>query len=343
MSSCCHSCYQPRLTISLFLSSVVLLIFLFFQQFFDITINSSSSFFAFYIFGLIAGFSTCSPITGSLFLSFYKEKKSALIFLISRTITFLIFGYFLGSIGGFSQIFLKNIGITNLIVSLITLILALNFLRIFTLKSTIISKVTRLSAGPVIAGIITFFLPCGFTLTAQSIALVSASPLTSSLIMLSFCLGTISPLILMLISPNKITQNQKFSAYFNQIFGILLLIFSLYSINSSFTLLNLPSFTFAKDNTTKASENIIKMTASPFGYSPNYFKIKAGQKIRWEITDAGSSGCTNAIIAKSLFPETINLVSNTTSIKEFTAPTLPGKYAFSCWMGMVSGTIEVIN
>jgi len=320
------------------ISTLLLFVFLFFQQLFNITINSSSSLFAFYLFGLIAGISTCSPVTGSLFLSFLPQKKSALTFLISRTITFLIFGYFLGSIGGLSQIFLKNIGINNLIVSFITLILALNFLKIISFKNFQIKSVS-----PIIAGILTFFLPCGFTLTIQSIALVSASPLTSSLIMLSFCLGTISPLMLMLISPNKITQNQKFSAYFNQIFGILLLIFSLYSINSSFTLLNLPSFTFAKDNSTKVSENIIKMTASPFGYSPNYFKIKAGQKIRWEITDAGSSGCTNAIIAKSLFPETINLVSGTTSIKEFTAPNLPGKYSFSCWMGMVSGTIEVVN
>lgn len=338
MSSCCHSCFKPRFTISLAISTLLLFVFLFFQQLFNITINSSSSLFVFYLFGLIAGVSTCSPVTGSLFLSFLPQKKSALNFLISRTITFLILGYFLGSIGGLSQIFLKNIGITNLIVSFITFILALNFLKIITFKNFQIKSVS-----PMIAGILTFFLPCGFTLTTQSIALVSASPLTSSLIMLSFCLGTISPLILMLISPNKITQNQKFSAYFNQIFGILLLIYSVYLINSSLTLLNLPSFSFAKEKSSELSENVIKMTASPLGYSPNYFKIKAGQKIRWEITDAGSSGCTNALIAKSLFPETINLISGTTSVKEFVAPSLPGKYPFSCWMGMVSGTIEVIN
>jgi plastocyanin domain-containing protein len=31
-----------------------------------------------------------------------------------------------------------------------------------------------------------------------------------------------------------------------------------------------------------------------------------------------------------------------TSVKEFT-PTKPGKYKFSCWMGMISGIIEVVD
>ena len=85
------------------------------------------------------------------------------------------------------------------------------------------------------------------------------------------------------------------------------------------------------------------MNASASGYSPNTFTVKAGQKVRWEITDTGTSGCTNAVIARSLFQGPVNLVPGTTSVKEFTAPTTPGTYRFSCWMGMISGTIEVIN
>jgi len=43
-----------------------------------------------------------------------------------------------------------------------------------------------------------------------------------------------------------------------------------------------------------------------------------------------------------LFSEEIALTPGQTSIKEFT-PIKPGKYKFSCWMGMVSGTIEVVD
>jgi plastocyanin domain-containing protein len=61
-----------------------------------------------------------------------------------------------------------------------------------------------------------------------------------------------------------------------------------------------------------------------------------------EITDKGTSGCTNAVISKNLFDGEIPLTPGQTSIKEFT-PTQPGKYKFSCWMGMISGIIEVVD
>ena len=84
------------------------------------------------------------------------------------------------------------------------------------------------------------------------------------------------------------------------------------------------------------------MDASSRGYSPNYFKVKAGIPVRWEITDTGTSGCTNAVISKNLFEGEIYLTPGKTSFKEFT-PTKTGKFKFSCWMGMISGIIEVVD
>ncbi len=84
------------------------------------------------------------------------------------------------------------------------------------------------------------------------------------------------------------------------------------------------------------------MDAFSSGYKPNYFKVKAGVPVRWEINDVGTSGCTNAVISQGLFQGAINLSQGQTSVKEFT-PEKPGKYKFSCWMGMISGIIEVID
>ncbi len=70
--------------------------------------------------------------------------------------------------------------------------------------------------------------------------------------------------------------------------------------------------------------------------------VKAGVPVRWEIQDTGTSGCTNAVISRNLFDGEIALTPGQTSIKEFT-PAKAGKYRFSCWMGMISGTIEVAN
>jgi plastocyanin domain-containing protein len=88
---------------------------------------------------------------------------------------------------------------------------------------------------------------------------------------------------------------------------------------------------------------IVKMDASSTGYNPRQITIKAGLPVRWEITDKGTSGCTNAVIARQLFDGQISLTPGTTSVKEFTAPATPGTYRFSCWMGMVTGSFLVAN
>jgi plastocyanin domain-containing protein len=46
-------------------------------------------------------------------------------------------------------------------------------------------------------------------------------------------------------------------------------------------------------------------------------------------------------MARGLFNGTLPLVRGGTAVAEFT-PEKPGRYKFSCWMGMVSGIIDVL-
>ena len=144
---------------------------------------------------------------------------------------------------------------------------------------------------------------------------------------------------------------------FSKVAGILVLFFALFNINNQLNILGYTNFSdIIKPKTSQSSpggnkrkgsppivdgKQVLKMDASSSGYKPNYFKVRAGIPVRWEITDTGTSGCTNAIISKSLFDGEIDLTPGQTSIKEFT-PQNPGKYKFSCWMGMISGIMEVI-
>jgi len=206
-------------------------------------------------------------------------------------------------------------------------------------------------------GAATFFLPCGFTLTAQTLALGSGDPITGALIMLLFTLGTSIPLLLIGLSSIKAFSTPQRSSLYSYVVGFLIIFFSLFNINSQLSVLDLPNLSAilassgVKDQKSSLSDSdlppivdgkqILKMNASASGYSPNYLKVRAGTPVRWEIKDTGTSGCTNAVISRNLFQGQINLVPGTTSVKEFT-PTTPGKYRFTCWMGMVSGTLEVV-
>jgi len=347
-----------------------------------ININSSSSLPAFFVFGILAGVSSCAALVGGLVLSMskqwlqaYSEKDSFfaklqphLMFNIGRIASYAILGAILGALGSKLQLSLKFTSFLTLAISLMMFVLALQMLGVKALRKfqfTMPKFITRYAANeknfqgrymPFVMGALTFFLPCGFTITAQSIALISGSPLQGGLIMFFFALGTLPMLFTIGLSSVKFSGNAKRSEKFLKIAGVLVLFFALYNINSQMNVLGFSSFSNIKATASQSAnisndselpplvsgKQIIKMNASSSGYKPNYFKVKAGVPVRWEITDTGTSGCTNAVISNNLFSGQIDLTPGNTSVKEFT-PEKPGKYKFSCWMGMVSGVIEVVD
>jgi plastocyanin len=172
--------------------------------------------------------------------------------------------------------------------------------------------------------------------------------------MLSFALGTLPMLLTIGFSTLKLATKPHLSGQFLKTAGVLVLFFGLYNLNNQLNVLGWPSLDdlkFRSANFAQVTGNglapivngkqILKMDASAYGYDPNEFKVRAGLPVKWEIRNKGVSGCTNGIISHSLFPDQIRIDKDLV-IKEFT-PEKPGKYKFSCWMGMVSGTIRVID
>ncbi len=373
-----HSSFRPDIYTSLLIASGILTVFFILNKlglFSSFNVNTDSFLPAFFIFGLLAGFSTCAALVGGIILSLSKQWQSlystsdstltrlqpTLIFNLGRLVVFFILGTALGYFGSFFRLSITISSIITVLVSLVMLILGLQMLNIKWAKSISFALPKSLTGSftdetkfqgrfmPFIMGGLTFFLPCGFTLTAQSLALASGNPLSGGLIMATFALGTFIPLLLIGYTSASSQKNPRTAAYFSQIAGILVVIFALYNIGNQINVLGFsPTLPSASANTQNLApiidgKQLLIMDASVSGYSPSTFTVKAGQPIRWEITDRGTSGCTNAIISRTLFDGPINLVPGTTSVKEFTAPTTPGTHRFSCWMGMVTGTIEVVN
>ncbi|MBU3964417.1 sulfite exporter TauE/SafE family protein [Patescibacteria group bacterium] len=353
-----------------------------------INVSSKSSLLVFLVFGFMAGISSCAALVGGIILSmskqwgelysntdsWWKKIQPHLIFNAGRIISYSVLGAVLGAIGSRLNFSLSFGSILVMAVSIIMIFLALQmfgFKAFRKFQFTMPKFITRFIADeshfkgrymPFLMGAFTFFLPCGFTITAQGLALISSSAIQGGLIMLLFAIGTLPMLLMIGLSSVKFSQKPHLSHRFLKIAGILVLFFALYNINSQLNVLGMPSFSdlgansnqpraVVKDNGPQKQDGlapivdgkqILKMDASSRGYSPSYFKVRAGMPARWEITDKGTSGCTNAIISKNLFDGEIPLTPGQTSIKEF-IPGKPGKYKFSCWMGMVSGIIEVID
>jgi sulfite exporter TauE/SafE len=86
-------------------------------------------------------------------------------------------------------------------------------------------------------GALTFFLPCGFTITAQTIALLSASAVQGALIMGFFALGTAPMLLLIGLSSVKFLSKPQLAMTFSKVAGFLVIFFAVYNMYNQFNVL----------------------------------------------------------------------------------------------------------
>ena len=342
-----------------------------------VSISKDSPLPTFFLFGLIAGISSCFAVVGGLLLSlsvqweniYAKDQKHRttpfLMFNIARLLAFAVGGVALGYLGKSLGLSLPNNPIITVIlfvlISLYMLILGLQMLGVKWLSKIHIKTPKFLSKRisderkfrgkymPFLVGALTFFLPCGFTLNAQTIALSLGNPIKGGLILLFFALGTLPLLALISFSSITLSSKPKLKKTFELVAGILVVVFAIYNLNSQLNVLGLPSlsdlksrFSFTQNSAIVSGKSqTLKTVASNSGYYPENATVKAGVPIVWEITDDGATGCTNGIISKQLFGN-----SQVTLKKGLNTVNLPalakGYYKYSCTMGMYSGTITAI-
>lgn len=328
-------------------------------------VKSGSSLFGFLLFGLMAGISSCAALVGGIVLSMSKqwksEKKPHILFNVGRLLSYALVGFLLGIVGKKAGISLTVSSILTFSVAGLMLILGLQMVGLKIAQKVTIAmpkSVTRFIANddlsgktkwmPALIGALTVLLPCGFTITTESLAITSGDPIKGMLMMLSFALGTLPMLLIIGFSSMKILKKPHWSGIFSSVAGIIVIFLALYNINAQIIVLNWGGISIqAKGEARnivpmKNGKQIIKMDALAYGYEPNYIRVREGIPVVWEIEDKGTSGCTNAIVSRGLFEGEIKLTPGQTSVKEFT-PKKAGLYKFSCWMGMVSGTIEVVG
>jgi len=229
-------------------------------------VNSSTvSYGTAFVIGIIASLSTCMAVVGGLVLSmsasFAKEGdkvRPQVMFHVGRLVSFFILGGVIGAIG--SAFALGTIGTFTLgiIIGLVMLILGINLLDIFPWAKKLqpslpkglakhafnTSKLNH-TLTPILVGIATFFLPCGFTQSMQVYTLSTGSFITGAMTMLSFALGTLPVLALLSFSSFGIQKSSKSGIFFKSA-GLVVILFALFNIINSLVVIGAipPVFNF---------------------------------------------------------------------------------------------------
>lgn len=213
-----------------------------------------------FLIGLIASVSSCLAVVGGLILSLSAKiaeddsnnKKPFYLFHIGRLVGFAVLGGVLGLIGKGLGINYMFQAVLMILASFIMIGLGLNLTGIFkkskfTLPSGIFNffrKVEHQTFAPLVLGVGTFFLPCGFTQSMQVAALSSGSLISGSLIMLFFALGTLPMLALLSFGSSSFAHSRHAPLFFKSA-GIVVIGLGIFALISQLTALGIinPLFT----------------------------------------------------------------------------------------------------
>lgn len=202
-----------------------------------------------FVIGLIASVSTCMAVVGGLALSvsanFAKEGdkvRPQVLFHVGRLISFFALGGVIGALGSAFQLGATGIFVLSVVVAIVLLILGINLLDVFPwakkLQPTMPRSIGRRVHGlkninhtltPLLAGVATFFLPCGFTQSMQIYTLTTGSFWAGALIMSAFALGTLPVLALLSFSSLGIHKKAQSGIFFKSA-GLVVIFFGLFNL-----------------------------------------------------------------------------------------------------------------
>jgi len=233
-----------------------------------VNVTDSSSYGLFFLFGLVAGLSSCAALIGGILLSLtkswneryeyntstMKKMEPHMYFHIGRLVGYGVLGALLGWLG--SLFALQNVtlyALITIVVSLVMLLIGLQMAGVRwaqKLQIRLPKFVTRNVGAdnrevkphvPFSVGVGTVLLPCGFTLAAEGLALTSGNPWVGAAMMIFFVVGTMIPLLIIGLISVKGTSNPKRSRTFSFYAGVVLVIFALYNTNAQMNVLGYPS------------------------------------------------------------------------------------------------------
>jgi len=218
-----------------------------------------------FVIGIIASLSTCMAVVGGLVLSmsatFAKEGdkiKPQIMFHSGRIVSFFILGGVIGALGAAFTLSTSATFTMSLIIGIVMLILGINLLDVFMwakkLQPSMPKFISKHAHGiakfnhtltPILVGIATFFLPCGFTQSMQLYTLTTGSFLNGGLTMLSFALGTLPVLAIISFSSFSIQKSSKSGIFFKSA-GLIVILFAIFNIINSLVVIGAipPVFNF---------------------------------------------------------------------------------------------------
>ena len=210
------------------------------------------------LIGIVASVSSCMAVVGGLVLSmsatFAKEGEKVrpqVLFHVGRIVSFFLLGGMIGAIGSAFQLNAFGTFSLSFLVGIVMLIMGINLLDVFhgvkrfqlampkfLSKQALKTSDMAHTITPLLVGVATFFLPCGFTQSMQMYALSTGDFMKGGITMLAFALGTFPALAVLSFSGIGLAEGRNKGVFFKTA-GIVVIAFALFNIINSIVAIGL--------------------------------------------------------------------------------------------------------
>lgn len=323
------------------------------------------------IIGLISSLH-CVGMCGGIMLSQSINKEGsksklesiypAFLYNIGRVVSYTLLGGLVGALGSVISLSPISKAFLQIAAGLFMIIMGLNMIGLSWFRRVNIRlpwsacKIKQKTKMPFIVGLLNGFMPCGPLQTMQLFALGTGSALKGAVSMFFFSIGTL-PLMLTfgaisgLLSSGSAKKMLRFS-------GLLVMSLGIIMGGRGLTIMGipLPSIDFISNNfkgtatedfnkdTVKAEikDNVqaISIKANTQGYSPSTIVVQKNIPVKLIVIGEQITACNNTLVISAFKIQ--QPLQKGENIIEFTATTA-GDVKFSCSMGMLSGTIKVVD
>ncbi len=317
--------------------------------------------------GLVAAFSSCTAVVSGLLVamssraasrnsgaSFAQKMKPHVTFNVGRVVGFVGFGALVGVLGSVLELSSTMNGFLVLAIAFLMIGIGVDLLGVLP-SSFAIRPPKWLSHrihgiaesknpfAPAVLGAATFFLPCGFTQSMQLYALSTGSPTQAAMIMGVFALGTL-PALLGLGAATSVLRGVGLKKMTYAV-GVLVVALGFTNMTNAATLLGFSGFRAADDAVPVTvalidGKQVVPMEVTAFGYAPNVITVKKNIPVDWQIYGGDQLGCASTLVLNAF---RVNAAIRPGENRVAFTPTKTGTFPFSCSMGMVRGTMVVVE
>jgi sulfite exporter TauE/SafE/copper chaperone CopZ len=284
----------------------------------------------------------------------------SLLYNLGRVISYTVIGAIIGAVGSGISLSGWARGLVAILSGIFMIIMGLSMTGMFPWMNRITPRLPRIfrekadsagkGKGPFVVGLLNGFMPCGPLQAMQVYALGAGSLIAGALSMFFFSLGTL-PLMfglgaVMTMLGRRFTKKMmKASAVLVAVLGIVMLGRGLVLSGVDLPVLSSASASssgFSSGDSASVEDGVQNVTSTLASGGYPDITVQEGIPVVWNLqADSGTlNGCNRTLVIPE-YDLQVNLKAGD-NIIEFT-PTKSGKITYSCWMGMQTGQIDVVD